>query len=90
MKWFVIGLVALCVMLAPAAAGAQSSTCEAYNPQLCNSSSGTAGSSSTATGEVTSTGALPFTGLDTGALVFAGGLLVVAGFGVRAGLRRLN
>ncbi len=87
MRRFATALVAASVMLAPASALAQSSTCQAYNPQLCDASSGTP---SAATGEVTSTGTLPFTGLDAGLLVLAGGVLVVVGSVVRTSTRRLS
>jgi hypothetical protein len=90
MKRIATVLVALSVMLAPGSALAQSSTCQAYNPQLCNVSSGTKGTPSAATSGVTSTGRLPFTGLDVGLLVVGGGVLLVVGVIVRTRIKRLG
>jgi hypothetical protein len=76
-------IACIAVVAAPSTALAQnSSTCQAYNPQLCNVSS--------ETGEATSGGTLPFTGLDLGLLVLGGAGLAVAGLAVRAALRRLD
>jgi hypothetical protein len=78
-----IALLAVAIaLLIPSAAMAQSSSCQAYNSQLCESvtEGTTAGSDAT----------LPFTGLDVGLLVAGGGTLLVAGFGVRRLSRRLN
>jgi hypothetical protein len=81
MRRIAILAVAIALLLLPSAALAQeSSTCQAYNPQLCDSvSSGT-------TAEQT----LPFTGLDVGLLVAGGGTLLGAGLVVRRLSRRLN
>ena len=86
MKRIATVLVALCAMLAPASALAQSATCQAYDPQLCNVASGPEGTSFS----VSSTGTLPFTGLDVGLLAFGGGVLVVAGAIVRTRMTRLD
>jgi hypothetical protein len=86
MKRIATVLVALAVMLTPVSALAQSSTCQAYNPQLCTVSGGSEGPVS---GE-TSTGTLPFTGLDVGLLAIGGGVLLVAGVIVRTRLQRLG
>jgi hypothetical protein len=76
-------LVAGISLMAPGAALAQSSsTCQAYNPQLCIVSP----NSTTAS----SSGTLPFTGLDVVLLAAGGGTLVGAGFVVRKVSRRLN
>jgi hypothetical protein len=75
-------LVGLALAVAPATASAQSSsTCQAYNPELCDVTGNTAG---------TSEGTLPFTGLDVGLLAIAGGALVGAGVIVRPRGDKLN
>jgi hypothetical protein len=78
-------MVGLGLMLAPSTALAQqSSTCQAYNPQLCSVSSetGTTSSSSEST--------LPFTGLDAALLAAGGGGLLASGLVVRRLSRRLD
>jgi hypothetical protein len=88
-----VGVLGLLAFVLPGAALA-SSTCQAYNPQLCSS----VGSNNTSTGSGTgatsasesSTGTLPFTGLDVVLLVAGGGTLLAAGFVVRRLSRRLN
>jgi hypothetical protein len=78
-----VGILGVLVLLAPSAALA-SSTCQAYNNQLCasvgngNNSNGSSGST------------LPFTGLDVVLLVAGGGTLLAAGFVIRRLSRRLN
>jgi hypothetical protein len=73
----------LIALLVPATAFAQgSSTCQAYNPQLCSSVSNTTASSTT--------GSLPFTGVDVVLLVAGGGSLLAAGFVVRRLSRRTD
>jgi hypothetical protein len=86
-------------MVAPGSALADSSsTCQAYNPQLCLVSPGTTqsggpggggGSGQTSAGAASS-GTLPFTGLDVVLLAAGGGTLVGAGFVVRRASRRLD
>jgi hypothetical protein len=80
MKRIAAWFAGLAVMLAPASALAQSPTCQAYNPQLCNSVS--AGTEAT-TPAAESSGTLPFTGLDVGLLAFGGGVLIAGGAVVR-------
>jgi len=79
-----VGVFCAMALLAPSIASASSSsTCQAYNPQLCtvvNHGSTTSSSGTT----------LPFTGLDVGLLVVGGGALLGAGFVVRRLSRRLN
>lgn len=82
-------------LMVPSAAMAQSSTCQAYNPQLCSSVSGVAASTSSsstsgATATTSSEGTLPFTGLDVVLLVAGGGALLGAGFVVRRLSKRLG
>jgi len=81
-------------LMAPSAAMAQSSTCQAYNPQLCSSVSGVAAATSSTSGTTASTtsseGTLPFTGLDVVLLVAGGGALLGAGFVVRRLSKRLG
>jgi hypothetical protein len=91
MKRIAAFLVGLALMLAPASAIAQSSTCQAYNPQLCNvsSSEGTTSAGTEGSG-VASSGTLPFTGLDIGLLAVCGGVLVAGGGVVRSRLKRLD
>jgi hypothetical protein len=82
MKRIATLLVGISLMLAPSAAlASSSSTCQAYNPQLCSSVS--AASTSTS-------GTLPFTGLDVVLLAAGGGMLVGAGLVVRRLSRRLD
>ncbi len=69
-------------MLAPSAAlASSSSTCQAYNPQLC---------SNVSAADASTSGTLPFTGLDVVLLAAGGGMLVGAGLVVRRLSRRLN
>lgn len=80
---YVATLAAAICLLAPSAALTQgSSTCQAYNPQLCavTHDGPSAGQN----------GQLPFTGLDVGLLVAGGGTLLGAGFVVRRLSRRLD
>jgi hypothetical protein len=82
MKRIAMLLVGISLMLAPSAAlASSSSTCQAYNPQLCSNVS--AASTSTS-------GTLPFTGLDVVLLAAGGGMLVGAGLVVRRVSRRIN
>jgi hypothetical protein len=67
-------------LLIPGTALAQgSSTCQAYNPQLCSSVGSSTGSVASSSGS----GTLPFTGIDVVLLVAGGGMLLCAGFVVR-------
>lgn len=67
-------------LVAPGAAMAQgSSSCQAYNPQLCENITVPSTSHTTATG----TESLPFTGLDVGLLAVGGIGLAGAGIAVR-------
>ena len=86
MKRIATVLAALSVLLSPASALAQSSTCQAYNPQLCNVIGGADGTSSGAT----STGTLPFTGIDVGLLVVGAAVLLIVGVIVRTRLEHLG
>ena len=83
-----VGLLGVLALVGPTAAFAQSSTCQAYNPQFCQSVSAT--TASNGTGTTSSSGTLPFTGLDVVLLVAGGGTLLAAGFVVRRLSRRLN
>jgi hypothetical protein len=84
MKRFATLVAVVAIMLAPSTALAQSSsTCQAYNPQLCNSVS-----SDQNEGTTTSAGTLPFTGLDVALLAVGGGGLLLAGVVVRRLSRR--
>jgi hypothetical protein len=84
MKRIAMLMVGLALMLAPSTALAQeSSTCQAYNPQLCSVSSQTGTTSS-------SEGTLPFTGLDVALLAVGGGGLLACGLVVRRLSRRLD
>jgi hypothetical protein len=77
-----VGILGVLVLLAPSAALA-SSTCQAYNNQLCSS----VGSSNSNTG---SGSTLPFTGLDVVLLVAGGSTLLATGFVIRRLSRRLD
>jgi hypothetical protein len=80
-------LVVSIALLVPGSALAQgSSTCQAYNPQLCAVSSNTGNTS----GPTSSSGTLPFTGLDVVLLAAGGGALLGTGLFVRRLSRRLN
>jgi hypothetical protein len=83
-------VVAVLALLAPAPALAASSTCQAYNPQLCNNVSGGEGAEGGVSTHPTSSGSLPFTGLDLVLLVVGGGTLVGAGVVVRRLSRRAD
>ncbi len=78
-------LVASIALIVPSTALAQSSssTCQAYNPQLCSVSSSSSPHTSSA-------GTLPFTGLDVALLAVGGGTLLGAGLVVRRMSKRLN
>lgn len=75
----VVGAIAALVLwmavLLPGSALAQSSTCQAYNPQMCTVGTGASSSSASAT--------LPFTGLDLLLLAVGGGILLITGLVVR-------
>lgn len=82
MKRIATLLVGISLMLAPSAAlASSSSTCQAYNPQLC---------SNVSAADASTSGTLPFTGLDVVLLAAGGGMLVGAGLVVRRLSRRLN
>ena len=83
----IIALIVGIALMVPSAALAQgSSTCQSYNPQLCQVSSNTA-QRTTAT---TSASTLPFTGLDVVLLAAGGGALLGAGLVVRRLSRDLS
>jgi hypothetical protein len=73
--------VGIALMMPGVALASSSSTCQAYNPQLCTV---------TPTSTTSSAGTLPFTGLDVVLLAVGGGMLVAAGVVVRRLSRRLN
>jgi hypothetical protein len=84
MKRIATLLVGLALMLVPSSAFAQSSQCQAYNPQLCTVSNQNEGTTSS------SQGTLPFTGLDVALLAVGGGGLLGVGLVVRGLSRRMN
>lgn len=84
-----VGVLGVLAFMAPSAALA-SSTCQAYNPQLCSSVGSGNASTGSGSGTTTSAGSLPFTGLDVVLLVAGGGTLLGAGFVVRRISRRLS
>jgi hypothetical protein len=88
MKRIAILAVGISLMAPGAALASSSSTCQAYNPQLCVVSSSSSGSPGASAGSAS--GTLPFTGLDVVLLAVGGGTLVGAGFVVRRASRRLN
>ena len=70
-------------LMAPSSAlAAGSSTCQAYNPELCSVSSQHPTS--------TSSGTLPFTGLDVAFLAIGGGVLLGTGLVIRRLSRSLD
>ncbi|MGO9754345.1 MAG: hypothetical protein ACLP8S_31295 [Solirubrobacteraceae bacterium] len=72
----------LALSVAGNAMAAGSSTCQAYNPQTCVSTTTTVSTATTST--------LPFTGLDVALLLAGGAGLVGTGLVVRRISRRLN
>lgn len=86
-----VGVLGVLLLMAPSAAFASSSTCQAYSPQTCSSTGNTsAGSGTTSATNAASTGTLPFTGLDVVLLLAGGGTLLGAGLVVRRLSHRLN
>lgn len=79
-----LAVVAIALLMPGASFAQSSSTCQAYNPQLCSSVS------SNATTTSSSSGTLPFTGLDVALLAIGGGTLLGAGLVVRRVSRRLD
>jgi hypothetical protein len=90
MKRFVTLLVVGAALLVPTAALANSSTCQAYNQQMCSIHNSSAGATNTTATTATSQSTLPFTGLDVVLLAAGGGSLLGAGLVVRRLSRRLN
>ena len=85
MKRIVTLVVVGVALIVPTAALAQeSSTCQAYNEQICSEVS------NTATTAAENNGTLPFTGVDVVLLAVGGGALLGSGFVVRRVSRRLN
>jgi hypothetical protein len=84
-----VGVLGLLALFAPSGAFA-SSTCQAYNPQLCTSVGSNTASNGSNSASNNSSSTLPFTGLDVVLLVAGGGTLLGAGFVVRRLSRRLN
>ncbi|MDQ6745245.1 MAG: hypothetical protein M3Z27_04400 [Actinomycetota bacterium] len=77
-------MTALAVIAPGTAAAASSSTCQAYNPQLCSVAHH--GPSTSGSGS----GTLPFTGLDVALLAVGGGGLLGTGLVVRRLSSRLD
>lgn len=77
----ILGAILIALALPATALAQGNSTCQAYNPQLCSSVTGT---------NATTSGSLPFTGLDVVLLVGGGGALLAAGFVVRRLSSRLD
>jgi hypothetical protein len=82
MKRIAILAMGIALML-PSVALAESSTCQAYNSQICSEVS-------TQTTSTDNDGTLPFTGVDVVLLAAGGATLLCAGFVVRRVSRRLN
>jgi hypothetical protein len=73
-----IAIIVTCLALVvPASALAQSSTCQAYNPQICGVTS------TSQTTDASGSSTLPFTGLDLLLLAAGGATLLGAGLLVR-------
>jgi hypothetical protein len=92
MKRIATLIAALAVLLPSTALAASSSTCQSYNPQLCQVASNSASrtttttppiTTTTGTGTTTNASTLPFTGLDVVFLAAGGGTLLGAGLVVR-------
>ncbi len=88
MKRITTLVVGLTLMLPGSALAQGSSTCQAYNPQLCSVGSGQ--SVASAASPSASQGTLPFTGLDLTLLAVGGGGLLGAGLVMRRLTRRLD
>lgn len=84
MKRIVILAAMIGALVLPTAAFASgSSTCQSYNPQLCQVVSNTSATQASTTSTTASASTLPFTGMDVGLLVVGGGVLLGAGLLVR-------
>jgi hypothetical protein len=82
MKRIATLMASMAILVAPGTALAQeSSTCQAYNPELCTTVND---------GSTTTDATLPFTGLDVGLLAIGGGGLLGAGLAVRRLSGRLD
>jgi hypothetical protein len=82
----IAALAAVVAVAAPGtAAAADSSTCQAYNPQLCAvaNADGPSPTNNNNSSSSTSSGTLPFTGLDVALLAAGGGGLLGIGLVVR-------
>jgi len=88
MKRIATVVTALAVIAPGTAAAAGSSTCQAYNPQLCSVAHHIGPSANSAGG--TGSGTLPFTGLDVALLAAGGGGLLGTGLVVRRLSSRLD
>lgn len=82
MKRIATLVAGIALMMPGTAFAASSSTCQAYNPQLCTIPPNSPPSSTA--------GTLPFTGLDVVLLAVAGGTLFGTGLVVRRLSRRLD
>ena len=82
MKRLAILVVGLALLVPSSAFAQSSSTCQAYNPELCSVSSQHPTS--------TSSGTLPFTGLDVAFLAIGGGVLLGTGLVIRRLSRSLD
>lgn len=82
----IMGLLIFALALPATAMASGSSTCQAYNPQLCSSVSAVTSDKDATTTAKT----LPFTGFDAVLLVGGGITLLGAGVVVRLLSRRLN
>ncbi len=85
MKRIAIVAAAFALAVPGTAAAASSSTCQAYNPQLCavTPASASTATGSPSTGSNSGSGTLPFTGVNVALLVVSGGGLLGAGLCVR-------
>ncbi len=79
----ILVVVGVALMIPSVALAQESSTCQAYNEQICSEVSST-------TSTTASSGTLPFTGVDVVLLAAGGATLLGAGFVVRRVSRRLN
>lgn len=83
MKRIILALICGIAMMAPSIASAQGgSTCQSYNPQLCNKVSNQTAQRTTAA-QTSAASTLPFTGMDLVALIAGGSVLLGAGLVVR-------
>jgi hypothetical protein len=90
MKRFAMVLIGLALLLPGTALAQSSSTCQAYNPQLCDVNGTTTTRTDGTASDGSAAATLPFTGLDVALLLAGGSALMGAGLVVRRLSRQQN